>query len=140
MAASTSDQLADLRAEIEAGANLNKADYTAESWAAYQKALEAANAIFGSDEVSATDVEKATQALKDAREALAKPIANPESSQTGTRNESNQAAPSKQGDSSDTFARTNDSMPALAVAAGFMAFVAAATGAIAAVRRRLFDK
>ena len=140
VAASTPDQLADLRAEIEAGANLNKADYTAESWAAYQKALEAANAIFGSDEVSATDVEKATQALKDAREALAKPIANSESSQTGTRNESNQAAPSKQGDSSDTFARTNDSMPALAVAAGFMAFVAAATGAIAAVRRRLFDK
>ena len=140
VATSTPDQLADLRAEIEAGANLNKADYTAESWAAYQKALEAANAIFGSDEISATDVEKATQALKDAREALTKPVANPESNQTGTRNESNQAASSEQGDGSDTFARTNDSMPALAVAAGFMAFVAAATGAIAAVRRRLLGK
>ena len=141
VATPTSDQLSDLRAEIEAGANLNKADYTAESWAAYQKALEAANALFGSDETSATDVEKATQALKDARAALAKSSTNPAgSSQTGTQNGSNQAASDKQDDNSGTFAQTSDSTPALAVAGGFMAFAAVVTGAVAAVRRRLFGK
>ena len=140
----TSDQLSDLRAEIEAGANLNKSDYTAESWAAYQKALEAANALFGSDETSAADVEKATQALKDARNALAKPTANPGTNQSGAQSGaqggSNQGDSNNQGKNSGSFVQTNDSTPFFAAAAGVAAFAAAVAGAFAVARRRLIGR
>ena len=144
VATPTSDQLSDLRAEIEAGANLKKSDYTAESWAAYQKALEAANALFGSDETSATDVEKATQALKDARNALAKPTidsgTNQSGTQSGAQDGSNQGDSNNQGKNSGAFVQTNDSTPFFAAAAGVAAFAAAVVGAFAAARRRLIGR
>ena len=77
----TADQLADLRAEIEAGSNLKEADYTSESWAAYQQAVKAAEALFGDEDTSAADVESATAAVKQAREQLVKPsVENPPAS------------------------------------------------------------
>lgn len=81
VAAPNSDQLADLRAEIEAGSNLKEADYTSESWAAYQQAVRAAEALFGDEDTSAADVESATAAVKQAREQLVKPsVENPPAS------------------------------------------------------------
>ena len=81
----TADQLADLRAEIEAGSNLKESDYTTESWAAYQQAVKAAEALFGNEDASAADVESATAAVKQAREQLAKPtVENPPAGGTGT--------------------------------------------------------
>ena len=81
----TADQLADLRAEIEAGSNLKEDDYTSESWAAYQQAVKAAEALFGDEDTSAADVESATAAVKQAREQLAKPtVENPPAGSTGT--------------------------------------------------------
>ena len=81
----TADQLADLRAEIEAGSNLKESDYTSESWAAYQQAVKAAEALFGDEDTSAADVESATAAVKQAREQLAKPtVENPPAGGTGT--------------------------------------------------------
>ena len=81
----TADQLADLRAEIEAGSSLKESDYTSESWAAYQKAVKAAEALFGDEDTSAADVESATAAVKQAREQLAKPtVENPPAGSTGT--------------------------------------------------------
>ena len=81
----TADQLADLRAEIEAGSNLKEADYTSESWAAYQQAVKAAEALFGDEDTSAADVESATAAVKQAREQLVKPsVENPPAGGTGT--------------------------------------------------------
>ena len=86
----TADQLADLRAEIEAGSNLKEADYTSESWAAYQQAVKAAEALFGDENTSAADVESATAAVKQAREQLAKPtVENPPAGGTGTDNSGN---------------------------------------------------
>ena len=86
----TADQLADLRAEIEAGSNLKEDDYTSESWAAYQQAVKAAEALFGDEDTSAADVESATAAVKKAREQLAKPIVeNPPAGGTGTDNSGN---------------------------------------------------
>ena len=86
----TADQLADLRAEIEAGSNLKEADYTSESWAAYQQAVKAAEALFGDENTSAADVESATAAVKQAREQLAKPtVENPPAGGTGTGNSGN---------------------------------------------------
>ena len=77
----TADQLADLRAEIETGSNLKEADYTSESWAAYQQAVKAAEALFGDGDTSAADVESATAAVKQAREQLVKPsVENPPAS------------------------------------------------------------
>ena len=77
----TADQLADLRAEIEAGSNLKEADYTSESWAAYQQAVKAAEALFGDEDTSAADVESVTAAVKQAREQLVKPsVENPPAS------------------------------------------------------------
>ena len=74
----TADQLADLRAEIESGSNLKESDYTSESWAAYQQAVKAAEALFGDEDTSAADVESATAAVKQAREQLVKPsVENP---------------------------------------------------------------
>ena len=81
----TADQLADLRAEIEAGSSLKESDYTSESWAAYQQAVKAAEALFGDENTSAADVESATAAVKQAREQLAKPtVENPPAGGTGT--------------------------------------------------------
>lgn len=81
----TADQLADLRAEIEAGSNLKEADYTSESWAAYQQAVKVAEALFGDENTSAADVESATAAVKQAREQLAKrTVENPPAGGTGT--------------------------------------------------------
>ena len=81
VAAPNSDQLADLRAEIEAGSNLKESDYTSESWAAYQQAVKAAEALFGDEDTSAADVESATAAVKQAREQLVKPsVENPPAS------------------------------------------------------------
>ena len=81
----TADQLADLRAEIEAGSNLKEADYTSESWAAYQQAVKAAETLFGDEDTSAADVESATAAVKQAREQLVKPsVENPPAGGTGT--------------------------------------------------------
>ena len=86
----TADQLADLRAEIEAGSNLKEADYTSESWATYQQAVKAAEALFGDENTSAADVESATAAVKQAREQLAKPtVENPPAGSTGTDNSGN---------------------------------------------------
>ena len=80
----TADQLADLRAEIEAGSNLKESDYTSESWAAYQQAVKAAEALFGDEDTSAADVESATAAVKKAREQLAKPtVENPPAGGSG---------------------------------------------------------
>ncbi len=77
----STDQLADLRAEIEAGSNLKESDYTSESWAAYQQAVKAAEALFGNEDTSAADVESATAAVKQAREQLVKPsVENPPAS------------------------------------------------------------
>ena len=81
----TADQLADLRAEIEAGSNLKESDYTSESWAAYQQAVKDAEALFDNENTSAADVESATTAVKQAREQLAKPtVENPPAGGTGT--------------------------------------------------------
>ena len=81
----TADQLADLRAEIEAGSNLKESDYTSESWAAYQQAVKAAEELFDNEDASTADVESATAAVKQAREQLAKPtVENPPAGGTGT--------------------------------------------------------
>ena len=81
VAAPNSDQLADLRAEIEAGSNLKESDYTSESWTVYQNAVKAAEDLFGNEDTSAADVESATAAVKQAREQLVKPsVENPPAS------------------------------------------------------------
>ena len=99
----TADQLADLRAEIEAGSNLKEADYTSESWAAYQQAVKAAEALFGDENTSAADVESATAAVKQAREQLAKPtVENPPAGSTGTDNSGNGSGTDGSGDGNGT--------------------------------------
>lgn len=81
----TTDQLANLRTEIEAGSGLKESDYTSDSWAAYQDAVKAAEALFGNEDASAADVESATAAVKQAREQLVKPtVENPPAGGTGT--------------------------------------------------------
>lgn len=81
VAAPNSDQLADLRAEIEAGSSLKESDYTSESWTVYQNAVKAAEGLFGNEDASAADVESATAAVKQAREQLVKPsVKNPPAS------------------------------------------------------------
>ena len=110
----TADQLADLRAEIEAGSNLKEADYTPESWAAYQQAVKAAEALFGDEDTSAADVESATAAVKQAREQLAKPtVENPPAGGTGTDDSGNTGT-----DGSDNGTATGDGNGAAASATG----------------------
>lgn len=110
----TADQLADLRAEIEAGSNLKEADYTPESWAAYQQAVKAAEALFGDEDTSAADVESATAAVKQAREQLAKPtVENPPAGGTGTDDSGSTGT-----DGSDNGAATGDGNGAAASATG----------------------
>ena len=111
----TADQLADLRAEIEAGSSLKESDYTSESWAAYQQAVKAAEALFGDEDTSAADVESATAAVKKAREQLAKPTAeNPPAGSTGTDGSGNGTGT----DGSGSGAATGDGNGAAASATG----------------------
>ena len=118
----TADQLADLRAEIEAGSNLKEADYTSESWAAYQQAVKAAEALFGDEDTSAADVESATAAVKQAREQLVKPsVENPPAGGTGTN-----------GSGSDTGNGTDGSGNGAAASATGNGAAASATGTGAA--------
>ena len=141
----TADQLADLRAEIEAGSNLKEADYTSESWAAYQQAVKAAEALFGDEDTSAADVESATAAVKKAREQLAKPtVENPPAGGTGTSDgtgsgtatgDGNGAAASATGTGAASgLATTGDVAPVAAT--GAAAIGAAALAAVARFMRR----
>ena len=145
----TADQLADLRAEIEAGSNLKEADYTPESWAAYQQAAKAAEALFGDENTSAADVESATAAVKQAREQLAKPtVENPPAGGTGTDGsgsgtdtgngggtDGSGAAVSATGaDAASGLATTGDIAPVAAT--GAAAIGAAALAAVARFMRR----
>ena len=129
----TADQLADLRAEIEAGSNLKEADYTSESWAAYQQAVKAAEALFGDEDASAADVESATAAVKQAREQLAKPtVENPPAGGTGT--DGNGSGTGSGTDGSGNGAATGDGNGAAASATGANAASGlATTGDIAPV-------
>ncbi len=140
----TADQLADLRAEIEAGSNLKEADYTSESWAAYQQAVKAAEALFGDEDTSAADVESATAAVKQAREQLVKPtVENPPAGGTGTdgsgsgaaTGDGNGAAASATGaNAASGLATTGDIAPMAAT--GAAAIGAAALAAVARFMRR----
>ena len=143
----TADQLADLRAEIEAGSNLKEADYTSESWAAYQQAVKAAEALFGDEDTSAADVESATAAVKQAREQLVKPsVENPPAGGTGTNGSGsdtgngtdgsgNGAAASATGTGAASgLATTGDVAPMAAT--GIAAVGAAALAALARFMRR----
>lgn len=65
----------ELQAAIDSAAELNKADYTADSWSALQEALEAAQDILDDDNISEAnqaDVDAATAALLEAIENLEK--------------------------------------------------------------------
>lgn len=55
----------------EAG-SLNEADYTADSWSAFQSAYEAAQAILENTEASQADIDSCAGALRDAMNALVK--------------------------------------------------------------------
>lgn len=155
VAAPNSDQLADLRAEIEAGSNLKEADYTSESWAAYQQAVKAAEALFGDEDTSAADVESATAAVKQAREQLVKPsVENPPASDdtgkadTGTKADNNTGKADDGAKASDTGAAADKSAAgadaglvstgdvAPMAATGIAAVGAAALAAVARFMRR----
>ena len=143
----STDQLADLRAEIEAGSNLKESDYTSESWAAYQQAVKAAEALFGNEDTSAADVESATAAVKQAREQLVKPsVENPPASDdtgkvddgktdTGTKTDDTDAAADKSAAGTDAgLVSTGDVAPLAAT--GVAAVGAAALAAVARFMRR----
>lgn len=69
----TSADMSALRDAIEAGKSLNQADCTADSWAKYQAALNAANALVDDVDASQADVQQATAALTKAQQELAAP-------------------------------------------------------------------
>lgn len=131
----TADQLADLRAEIEAGSNLKEVDYTSESWAAYQQAVKVAEALFGDENTSAADVKAATTALKAAREALAKPSQSSKgnSTSTTTTTDTKKANASKK-DASGLPGTGDTQIATVGIFAGIGAAIAAAG---VAIRRRM---
>ncbi|MFJ8520685.1 hypothetical protein ACIQ8C_24435, partial [Lysinibacillus xylanilyticus] len=59
-----------LQAEVERAADLNKSDYTADTWAAYEEELAKAQAVLGNDNATQAEVDAAEAALAAAREAL----------------------------------------------------------------------
>ncbi len=60
----------ELELSIEFAGMLDEADYTAESWAAMQEALEAAQAVYDDEEATQDEVDAADEALTDAINAL----------------------------------------------------------------------
>lgn len=156
----TAADMSALRDAIEAGKNLKQADYTVDSWAKYQTALKAANALVDNADASQAEVQQATAALTKAQQELAAAGGSGEGSGSGTgtgtgtgsgegdgsgsgsgsdNGTGNQSADSasSQGASSDA-PKTGDN--ALGFAGAFAAIAAAAAGVVAAARRRLMGK
>ncbi|WP_426351217.1 5'-nucleotidase C-terminal domain-containing protein [Alloiococcus sp. CFN-8] len=68
----------ELQEEVTSAGTLKEADYTAESWKAYQQALTAAKAALANEKVTQAEVDTALAALKTAKTALVKaPVAAP---------------------------------------------------------------
>ena len=61
-----------LQAKVDEAAGLAEADYTADSWAAYQKALEAAQSVLADDKADQAVVDSALEALTTAQDGLVK--------------------------------------------------------------------
>ena len=61
----------DLQASVDAAGKLEAGDYTAESWAAFQEALEAARAVLADEDATQAEVDAARAALAAAAEGLA---------------------------------------------------------------------
>ncbi len=144
--AATADQKTDLKVEIGKADVLKEADYTAESWAAYQKALKAAVEVVNGEDLSADEVSQALSQLQKARTALvaAEDESGNSSSNGGTTNNvtnnttnttNNNAASDSKATGS---AKTGDST--LGFAGAFGAIAAAAAAVAAWTRRRILRK
>lgn len=66
-----------LKAAVDAAAKLKESDYTADSWAAFVKALDAAKAVLANDNATQEEINNATGALFKAEEALVKKTGTP---------------------------------------------------------------
>lgn len=115
---------------IDAASQLNQADYTAESWAAYAAALESAKAVAAkAGTATQAEVDAAAKALSDAQAALVK--ADGQAGKQPTDKNNQQASASGNG---KTLATTGDSVlvfPIVCIAAGALLLVS-----VAVVRRR----
>ncbi len=63
--------------QIQAASGLKQGDYTAESWAALQKALEEAENVRKNPQSQQEDIDRALNALKDAISKLAPAVSDP---------------------------------------------------------------
>lgn len=137
------DQKGDLKVEIGRADVLKEADYTADSWKAYQTALAKANEVAADAEASADEVESATSALKAAREALVKAGQSGTGTGTGTGtgagtntgNGTATASQDKKSDDQSGLAATGDKQ--LATVGIFAGIGAAIAAAGVALRRRI---
>ena len=139
--AATADDKQNLAVEIGRADVLSEADYTAESWAAYQQALAAAKAVSEQTDPSQADVQKATSDLVNARVALAKPAAEVTTDNVdgATAPVDNAAAPqATTGGNATGLATTGDAAPLAAT--GAAAVGAAALAAVARFMRRRTQK
>lgn len=66
-----------LKAAVDAAAKLKESDYTADSWAAFVKALDVAKAVLANDNATQEEINNATGALFKAEEALVKKAGTP---------------------------------------------------------------
>lgn len=82
-----------LKAAVDAAAKLKESDYTADSWAAFVKALDAAKAVLANDNATQEEINNATGALFKAEEALVKKAGTP----TNPGKPSQPGAPAKPG-------------------------------------------
>lgn len=148
-APSSSDRKA-LIDEIGTAGTLGKNDYTADSWKAYQDALDVAKAAANADDPSADDIKNATANLAAARQALVENgSGNGSGSDNGgaADNTGNGNGNASDGDSSSNANDADDSASGsdapktgdnlMGFAGAFAAIAAAAAGVVAAARRRL---
>ena len=75
-----------LKAAVEKAEALKKADYTADSWIAYKKALEAATKVAKDEKATKADLEKALADLQTAAAKLQKKAPEPETPSTDSKN------------------------------------------------------
>lgn len=136
--------------EIGTAGTLGKNNYTADSWKAYQDALDAAKAAANADDPSADDIKNATANLAAARQAL---VENGSDNGSGSDNggaadnTGNDNGNASDGDNSSNANDADDSASGsdapktgdnlMGFAGAFAAIAAAAAGVVAAARRRL---
>ncbi len=126
----------ELEEALESIQELNKDDYTADSWAVLEQAVAAAQAVLQDKDATQADVDAAAQALLEAIEGLVRGTSSKASDGSDGTSQTGGSGTSGTGDTGEsTAARTGDTAPIAATGAAAVAALAVITTVIVKKRK-----